>query len=83
MKYFPYLTAFFLIAACLSCHKKNDFPFGPPPVITAISPDSGHFATVLSISGNHFDTASSGNTVLIDSVPATILYASSDSLVCR
>jgi len=82
MKYYPWLIAFFLIAGN-SCHKKNDFPFGPPPVITAISPDSGHFSTVLSISGNHFDSVSSGNTVLIDTVPATILYASSDSLVVR
>jgi hypothetical protein len=80
MKCFPWLSVLFLIV-CFSCHKKNDYPYGPPAVITSISPDSGHFATVLRISGNHFDSAISGNTVLIDSVPATILYAGSDSLV--
>lgn len=82
MKCLPCLTAFLLIAAWLSCHKKSDSHFGPPPVITAISPDSGHFATVLSISGKYLDSLTGGNTiVLIDSVPATILYESSDSLV--
>jgi len=64
----------------LSCHKK-DYPYGPPPEITAIGPDSGHFSTVLTLTGRDFNSVASGNTVLIDSVPATVLYASTDSLV--
>jgi hypothetical protein len=36
---------------------------------------------VLTLTGKYFDSVASGNTVLIDSVPAIVLYASEDSLV--
>jgi hypothetical protein len=71
----------FVLLVCFACHKKKDFPYGPPPIISTISPDSGHFGTVLTLIGKYFDSVASGNTVLVDSVPATVLYASGDSLV--
>lgn len=56
------------LATLFSCQKKVSG--GPPPVIFSISPDSGHFSTVLTISGANFDTLHS--IVTIDSVPAAI-----------
>ncbi len=71
------LLVLFTFIAC----KKNSSPNGSRPAITAIFPDSGHYGTVLTIIGSHFYSAALDNTVLIDTVAATVLYVSADSLV--
>jgi hypothetical protein len=73
----PVLALFALFA----CTKKNGSPNGPAPVIGTIFPDSGHYATVLTIIGSHFSPVAAENMVLIDSVKATVLHATADSLV--
>jgi len=45
-----------LILIFLSCHKSNSSSNGIPPIIHSISPDTGHFSTILTIIGAHFDT---------------------------
>ena len=75
------VLALFALFAFFACTKKNGSSNGPAPVIGTIFPDSGHYATVLTIIGSHFSLVAAENTVLIDSVRATVLHATSDSLV--
>lgn len=72
--------AIFTFLTLVACHKSGSGS-GAGPVITGISPDSGHAGTVLTITGAHFDTVAKDNTVLIDTVAAVVLQASAEVLV--
>src|SRR6185312_11018504 len=80
MKRFLASSVLFFLFATIAC-KKNSSPNGPKPVINAIFPDSGHYGTVLTIVGSNFYSAALDNSVMIDTVVATVLHASPDSLI--
>jgi len=90
MEYFVYFSAYsaimrntpliLLILTFLSCHKSNSSSNGIAPIIHSISPDTGHYSTILTITGAHFDTTASGNLVTIDSVKAVVQNATDTTL---
>jgi len=79
------LPAILWFSLCLvfACKKSGDAggSNGPKPVITSFSPDTGHSGTMMTIIGAHFSLAAGDNTVLIDSIKATVLHASADTLI--
>jgi hypothetical protein len=62
-----------------SC-RKNNSSSGGTPIIRSISLDSGHYATVLTITGANFDSAIAGNIVTVDSVKAIVQNVTATSL---
>lgn len=76
------------LSVLLSCKKENSEPNTPPPppppdltpVITGISPSSGGFNSFLTISGTHFSSTASNNTVSIGGVTVPVVSATDSQL---
>lgn len=58
-----------------------DFVFIRPPVITSFSPQSGNVGTLVSITGNDFNTVADSNIVYFGAVRARIVSATSSLVV--
>ena len=57
------------------------FTYPPPPAITSISPTTGTAGTVVTITGNYFDTTAANNIVKFEGVVANVISATATSLV--
>lgn len=75
------------LSVLLSCKKDKSEPLPPPPpppdltpVITGISPSSGGYNTSLTITGTHFSSTASSNTVSIGGITVPVTAATDSQL---
>lgn len=78
---FQLLIFGFIVVTFASCSKASAPSEGPAkPVITSIFPDSGHFGTVVTITGKNFNPVPASNIVTIDGVQALVNEATDTSI---
>jgi hypothetical protein len=59
------------------------FNYASPPVITTFSPEKGKAGTIVTLTGNHFNTTPAGNIVYFGATRATVLTASTTQLTVK
>jgi hypothetical protein len=59
------LALFITLFVFYACTKKNGPSNEPVPLISAIFPDNGHYATVLAIIGTHFSLVAAAMSMLV------------------
>lgn len=88
----PAILAVSLCVLLYSCQKASEPPPAPSgggggetgltgaPTITAMSPATGDGGTIVTLTGTNFDTTMSGDTVMVNAVPAVIKSATATSI---
>ena len=80
--FLPWITVIIFLVIAAACSKsKPSIAIPTPPTISAISPVSGAAGTPVTITGTHFSTTLSDNTVKFNGVPAVITSATVTQLV--